>query len=156
MDKHIISWIEWTVNILCKAGVPTLVTYCSFLLCLLLSKFYLLIQWLSFCFSQRKSREDDLLSAAGQERALPQLWGWGFATAQWCRSVFRGQEGSTQGRELLFSASVSVKELYNSQCRVSHTGTHYLCQWICNYLITFWIKYFCTDSLRISNCDLHY
>lgn len=68
----------------------------------------------SLCLSQGKPGEDDLLPTAGQERTLPQLWGWGLASAQWRRSVIRGQEGSTQGRALLYSALVSEKQLKDS------------------------------------------
>lgn len=58
-------------------------------------QFFLL---LSCHLSQRKSGENDLLPTAGQEGAIPQLWGWGLASTQWRRSVIRGQEEPTDGR----------------------------------------------------------
>jgi len=97
---------------------------------------FLNIQWvsLSLSLSQRKPGEDDLLPAARQERALPQLWGRGLATAQWRRWVTRGQEGTSQGRELLFSDSSCEAIVLQSVRLVPYTGTHDLRQWIWDYL----------------------
>lgn len=120
-------WTEWTVKSQsCSSVVLTLTTYHRLFSRVTNSNdiwlpstsfsqnFKILSDVFFFSLFQRKPGKDDLLPTAGQERALPQLWGWGLASTQWRRSVIRGQEGSTQGRELLFPASFAVKRLYHS------------------------------------------